>query len=437
MNRQKPIWTRTPKEISEDEYFNFYKSFSKDVSDPLIYTHFFGEGEIDFKSILYIPKTTPQGMFDQGKEKEHRGLRLYVKRVFITDDFSDMFPKYLSFVKGVVDSDNLPLNVSREILQQDRTLSLIKKKLVRKVITMLQNLSEDAEKYKEFWTLYGTNIKLGIVDDASNRSRISKLLRFHSSKVDSLTSFDDYISRAKEGQDKIYYLAGDSIDTLKTSPLTEQLVDNGYEILFMVDPIDEWTLSSLPKYDNKYQLVNVAKEDALPDEVKRDKKKEKENEKQFKELLDFLKEKLKGKIARVQISKQLVKTPSSIVSGSYGFTGNMERLMKAQAFSDQKQVNFMKSQRILEVNPNHPIIIELQRRVAENKLDPVAIDLADILYESASLNSGYTTEDPNAFATKIYRLMQRSLNLDDEPMPIPEGFTEDIKLPTPQQKEEL
>jgi len=245
----------------------------------LTHLHFSGEGEIEFKSILYIPEKSPSGLFEPDKQKEHRGLRLYVRRVFITDDFSDMFPRYLNFVKGVVDSDNLPLNVSREILQQNRTLSLIKKKLVRKVIGMIQTLAEDKEKYEKFWEQFSTNIKLGIVDDSSNRSRLSKLLRFYSSKTQSLTSLEDYVSRMKEGQDQIFYLAGESKETVHNSPFVERLLGKGYEVLYLTDPIDEWSVQSLVKFDNKFTLTNVAKEGLRLDnaEEKKKKKKRKKN----------------------------------------------------------------------------------------------------------------------------------------------------------------
>jgi len=352
-------------------------------------------------------------MFEPDKEKEHRGLRLYVRRVFITDDFSDMFPRYLNFVKGVVDSDNLPLNVSREILQQDRTLSLIKKKLVRKVIGMIQSLAEDKEKYEKFWEQYSTNIKLGVVDDSTNRSRLSKLLRFYSSKTQALTSLEDYVSRMKEGQDQIFYLAGENKESVSNSPFVERLLEKGYEVLYMTDPIDEWSVQSLAKFDNKYTLTNVAKE-GLKMDKEVENKKEKEYSVEFKDLLEFLQERLKGKVSKAVISKILVKTPSAISSGSFGFTGNMERLMKAQAFADQKQFQFMKSQRILEINPRHPIIIELNRRVKENDKDPVANDLAEILYDTASLHSGFMVEDAPGFANRIHRMMKLSLNLDLE-----------------------
>jgi len=413
-NQQKPIWTRSPKEITEEEYHKFYKVFSKDEKDPLAYVHFTGEGEIDFKAILYIPSTPPGGMFDPEQKEAQKGLRLYVKRVFITDDFTDMFPKYLNFIRGMVDSDNLPLNVSREILQQDRTLALIKKKLARKVIALIQNLADDPKKYAEFWEQYGTNIKYGVSSDAQNRNRLSKLLRYYSSKTKELTSLDDYVSRMKEGQNQIYYICGESKENLEKSPFIEKLIRKGYEVLFMTDPIDEWTVQNVPRFDNKWVMTDVSKEGFKIDGDTNDTKQYKE---EFKPLLDFLKTKLSGKIAKAVISDNLIKAPSAISSSSYGFSANMERLMKAQTFTNHQAYQFAKSQRILEINPRHPIILELNRRVKESSDDIVAGDLAELMFDTASLQSGFNVEDPAAFAGRIHRMMKMSLSLDAEAEP--------------------
>jgi len=325
----------------------------------------------------------------------------------------------LTFIKGIVDSENLPLNVSREILQQDRTLSLIKKKLVRKIIAMIQTLAEDNEKYEKFWEQYATAIKLGVADDQHNRTRLSKLLRFHSSKTKKLTSLEDYVSRMKEGQTQIYYLAGENQDVVSNSPFVEKLLRKGYEVLYMTDPIDEWSIQTLNKFDNKYLLTNVAKEGLkLEDkQSEEDKQKEKQETEEFKDLLDFLKGKLENKISKVIVSQNLVKTPSAITSGLYGFTANMERLMKAQAFADQKQFAYMKGQRVLEINPRHPIIIELNRRVKNDGNDPVANDLGLLLYDTASLHSGYSLDDAPGFAGRVHTMMKLSLNLEPNAEP--------------------
>jgi HSP90 family molecular chaperone len=338
-----------------------------------------------------------------------------------------MLPRYLNFIKGVVDSDNLPLNVSREILQQDRTLSLIKKKLVRKAIAMIQTLSENKEKYAQFWEKYGTSVKLGMAEDTPNRPRLAKLVRFYSSKTKELAGFQDYVDRMKEGQTQIYYIAGESTSALENSPLVERLLKKGYEVLYLTDPIDEWSVQSLTKYENKYTLTNAAKEG-----VKIDGEEEKETDKvleeEFKPLLEFLKDNLKGKISKAAVSTQLVSTPSAITSGSFGFTANMERLMKAQAFADTKQYSYMKSQRILEVNPKHPLIKEFLRRVEDSDGDKKIVeDLALILYDTASLNSGFALDEPAQFAQRIHRMMKLSLNIDAD-LEAPE----EIFIETPQ-----
>jgi len=277
-------------------------------------------------------------------------------------------------------------------------------------------VTEDKEKYAKFWELYGTNIKYGVAHDSANRQRLSKLLRYHSTQTKEKTSFDEYVSRMKPDQTNIYYLAGESKDDLAKSPLIEKLVAKGIEVILMTDPIDEWSLQNLPRFDNKYSLVNVAKEGFKieGDDSELDKIKTKEQTTEFKPLFDFLKKSLKGRIARAVISQNLVKTPSAITSGSFGFTANMERLMKAQTFADQKQLAFMKSQRILEINPNHPLIKELNKRVIADPKDPLAIDTAELLYETASLHSGFSIDNPVQFSSRILRMMKLSLNVDFE-----------------------
>jgi len=449
VNVNKPIWTRNPKEITDDEYKNFYRSFTKDYEDPIAWTHFTAEGDVEFKAILYIPQTPPQGLFDNNPEqKSTNGLKLYVRRVFITDDFDKFIPRYLKFLRGVVDSQELPLNVSREILQQDRTTKIIRNKLVRKAISLIQDLATDKpEKFKEFWTKYGVNIKLGVAEDKTNKTRLSKLLRFHSSKTGDLTSLDDYISRMKEGQTQIYYLAGESLANLEKSPLVEKLLKKGFEVLYMTDAIDEWTAQSIGKYDEKYSLTNVAKEGLKIDGLEEDKDKDKEKEvvKEFKPLTDYLQHKLKGKISKAVISNVLVTTPAALASGLYGFTANMERLAKAQALADKRQFEAMKSQRVLELNPKHPIITELLRRVENDEKDPNLEDLAVLLYETACLNSGFSVDDPTTFVGRVHKIIKENLNIpadaeaEVEPEPLEEENEKktDDKNPTATDEEDF
>jgi len=372
-------------------------------------------------------------MFDPSTEGAHKGIKLYVRRVFITDEFKDILPKYLSFIKGIVDSDDLPLNVSRETLQEHKTLKLIKKKLVRKAIAMFQQLAdeEDNTKYLDFWKNFGTNVKLGVVEDPNNRTRLSKLLMFHSSKTKELTTFDKYVERMKKGQQQIYYLAGESKESIENSPLIEKLIKRGYEVLYMVDPIDEYCLGNLgEKFDGKYKVTNVAREQLKLDDEDVDQEKEKEIEKDYEPLLKFLKKNLSKRIEKAIISKRLAGSPSALVSGSYGWTPNMERIIKAQALGDAgrlSQTPMMQPKKILEINVRHPIIKELKKLVDANEEDKTAQDISHLLYETAALSSGWSLEDPAQFAERIVKMMNLGLNLDanasaeEEPEPIPKA----------------
>jgi len=432
MNETKPLWVRNPKEITDEEYNSFYKSFSKDWQDPLETIHFLAEGEVEFKSLLFIPQTAPLSMYDPSNPDAHKSIKLYVKRVFITDEFKDILPKYLSFLRGLVDSDDLPLNVSREMLQEHKILKIIKRKLVRKAIAAFQSIAsgkegfedEDEEetekkptttgpneKYRKFWKEFGTNIKLGVIEDGTNRTRLSKLLVFHSSKTDDLTFLADYVSRAKEGQKQIYYLAGESKDVVEHSPLLEKLHKKGYEVLYMIDPIDEYALQSLDKFDGKWKLTNIAKEGLKFDDEETPEEVKKETEEQYSVLTKYLKKTLSDRIEKAIITDRLVKSPSALVAPSYGHTANMERILKTQSIGVQKSITPTK--KIMEINPKHPIVKELLKRVQENEEDPTAKDIANLMYETAALSSGFSLEDPSSFADRINKMIGLSLNLQE------------------------
>jgi len=318
----------------------------------------------------------------------------------------------MNFVRGVVDSDDLPLNVSREMLQEHKTLKIIKKKIVRKAIAMFQMLSEEpsSEKYNNFWKNYGTNIKLGVIEDASNRLRLSKLLMFHSSKTSEFSTLQQYVERMKEGQNQIYYLAGETKEAVETSPLLERLLKKGYEVLYMTDPIDEYALTHLEKFDGKYKLTNIAKE-GLTFDGEEEKKKE-EEEKEYEKLISFFKTLLGSKVEKIIISNRLTQSPSALVSSAHGWTANMERIIKAQALADKSQYSFYAPRKIMELNPRHPLVKELNKRVAENAEDPTAKDIGFLLYETASLQSGFSVEDTSAFAQRIVKMLNVGLNLD-------------------------
>nr|XP_020660064.1 endoplasmin [Pogona vitticeps] len=417
MNDIKPIWQRPSKEVEEDEYKAFYKSFSKEPDDPMTYIHFTAEGEVTFKSILFVPTTAPRGLFDEYGSKKSDFIKLYVRRVFITDDFHDMMPKYLNFIKGVVDSDDLPLNVSRETLQQHKLLKVIRKKLVRKTLDMIKKIAE--EKYNDtFWKEFGTNIKLGVIEDHSNRTRLAKLLRFQSSHHETnLTSLDQYVERMKEKQDKIYFMAGSSRKEAESSPFVERLLRKGYEVIYLTEPVDEYCIQALPEFDNK-RFQNVAKEGVKFEESEKSKEAREALEKEYEPLLTWMKDKaLKDKIEKAVLSQRLTQSPCALVASQYGWSGNMERIMKAQAYQTGKDIstNYYASQKkTFEINPRHPVIKDMLRRVQENEDDQTVADLAVVLFETATLRSGYLLPDTKEYGERIERMLRLSLNIDPE-----------------------
>ncbi|XP_038637120.1 endoplasmin [Scyliorhinus canicula] len=415
MNDIKPIWQRPTKEIENEEYTAFYKTFSKDSDDPIAHIHFTAEGEVTFRSILFVPKSAPRGLFDEYGSKKSDFIKLFVRRVFITDDFHDMMPKYLNFIKGVVDSDDLPLNVSRETLQQHKLLKVIRKKLVRKTLDMIKKIAE--EKYEDdFWKEFGTNIKLGVIEDHSNRTRLAKLLRFQSSHHETKqTSLEQYLERMKEKQDKIYFMAGTSRQEAQSSPFVERLLKKGYEVLYLTEPVDEYCIQALPEFDGK-RFQNVAKEGLKFDESEKAKEKHEAMEKEYEPLLTWLKDKaLKDKIEKAILSQRLTDSPSALVASQYGWSGNMERIMKAQAYQTGKDIStnyYAGQKKTFEVNPRHPLIKEILKRVKENEDDQTAADLAMVLFETATLRSGYQLPDTKAYGDRIERMLRLSMNID-------------------------
>uniref|UniRef100_A0A671SVZ0 Endoplasmin n=1 Tax=Sinocyclocheilus anshuiensis TaxID=1608454 RepID=A0A671SVZ0_9TELE len=417
MNDIKPIWQRPAKEVEVDEYKAFYKTFSRDSDEPIGHIHFTAEGEVTFKSILFIPASAPRGLFDEYGTKKNDFIKLFVRRVFITDDFHDMMPKYLNFIKGVVDSDDLPLNVSRETLQQHKLLKVIRKKLVRKTLDMIKKIAE--EQYNDkFWKEFGTNIKLGVIEDHSNRTRLAKLLRFQTSHSDTtLSSLEQYVERMKEKQDKIYFMAGTSRKEAESSPFVEKLLKKGYEVVYLTEPVDEYCIQALPEFDGK-RFQNVAKEGVKFDESDKAKEKREALEKDFEPLTTWMKEKaLKDNIEKAILSQRLTKSPCALVASQYGWSGNMERIMKAQAYQTGKDIstNYYASQKkTLEINPKHPLIKEMLRRVKEDGEDQTAADLAVVLFETATLRSGYQLTDTKAYGDRIERMLRLSMNVDLE-----------------------
>ncbi|XP_034001861.1 endoplasmin [Trematomus bernacchii] len=446
MNDIKPIWQRQAKEVEEEEYTAFYKTFSKDTENPLAHIHFTAEGEVTFRSILFVPTAAPRGMFDEYGSKKNDYIKLFVRRVFITDDFNDMMPKYLNFVKGVVDSDDLPLNVSRETLQQHKLLKVIRKKLVRKTLDMIKKIAE-VHYNEKFWKEFGTNIKLGVIEDHSNRTRLAKLLRFQTSNSDTeVASLEQYVERMKEKQDKIYFMAGTSRREAESSPFVERLLKKGYEVIYLTEPVDEYCIQALPEYDGK-RFQNVAKEGIKFDESDKTKEKREALEKEFEPLTTWLKDKpLKDKIEKAIISQRLTNSPCALVASQYGWSGNMERIMKAQAYQTGKDIstNYYASQKkTLEINPKHPLVKQMLNKVNEDAEDQTASDLAVVLFETATLRSGYQLADTKAYGERIERMLRLSMNvpldeqIEEEPEEEPEEPAEDDAEDDAEEKEEI
>merc|ERR1712224_858096 len=472
VNTQKAIWLRAKEDVTEEEYNEFYKSISKDYLDPLAYTHFNAEGEIEFKSILFLPKKAPFDMMDNYWTKKS-DVKLYVRRVLVAEKFEELLPRYLNFVRGVVDSDDLPLNVSREQLQQNKIMKVISKKLVRKVLELMKKLAkegdgededEDEEKDEEkaeeekaeekkdkkdeestwmkFWKEFNKNLKMGCYEDDSNRSKLSKLLLFVTTKSEGKEiSLDKYLDRMQESQESIYYMSGDTLDIMKKAPALQIFKKKDLEVLMLSDHLDEPCIQKLADYEGK-KFVSIQKADVKLDETEEEKKRFSKLKDMYKPLTDWWKEKLtdlteKGtmkdagvKIEKVELSKRLTDSPVVVVTSQFGYSAQQERIMKAQAFQNKDQIGQMSGRKTLEINANHPVVADLLAKVKADKDDKAALDSAQVLFQTALLESGYEIADPSALVNRVYRLMSKELGVD------PDAPIKEVEVPEGEEEEE-
>ncbi len=401
LNSMKAIWARAKSEVTDEEYEEFYKHVSHDFEKPLKTIHYSAEGVSEFKALLYLPAHKP---FDLFMPERKKGVQLYVRRVFITDSCEQLIPDYLRFVKGVVDSSDLPLNVSREILQEDVQIKRIQKSLVSKIISTLSEMREkEADDYLAFYKEFGQVLKEGVHFDYANREKLQDLLLFESTKTEAgtFTSLKEYVERMPAGQEEIYFITGTSRAALEQSPHLEIFRKKEYEVLFLTDPVDEWVVQGVTEYDGK-KLKAVDRGDVIPateEEKKEQEAKREEASKQYGDLLSFVKEKLDARVKEVRLSSRLTDSACCLVADEHGLNANMERILRAM------NQDVPESKRILELNPDHPLMQVMANLFARDKANPRLGDYCDLLYDQALLTEGSPISDPLRFTRLVAELM--------------------------------
>jgi len=428
LNKTKPIWTCNPDDISQDQYSEFYKSLTNDWEDHLAVKHFSVEGQLEFRALLFIPKRAPYDMFENKKKKNN--IKLYVRRVFIMDNCEDLMPEYLNFIKGVVDSEDLPLNISREMLQHNKILKVIRKNLVKKCLELFEELAEDKDNYKKWYEQFGKNLKLGIHEDSQNKKKLSDLLRFHSSASnDELCSLKEYVARMKQNQKHIYYITGESHEQVSNSSFVERVKKRGFEVIYMTEPIDEYVVQPLKEYDGM-KLISVTKEGLDLPETDEEKKKREDDQSRLEKLCKVIKDILEKKVQNVVISNRLVKSPCCVVTSQYGWTANMERIMKAQALKDSSTMGYLSAKKHLEINPDHPIIETLRQMAEADPNDKTVRDMVILLFDTSLMSSGFGLENPQVHASRIHRMIKLGLGIDED-LPVAEEKYAEVEASEP------